>query len=231
MVEVEGGRNKWLTFARHFGPLGLCQQAQQYGLGLQHRGVGVVSQRSSKKKLCSRPEEKPLLLGTQFSTYRGWRSRPWRGGSAGGGGWRGGGGAAGGGSGNHTLSSQRVLCQATLDVLCPYKGWTLYFTEGFIESSPSVEKIKVFEKYFSSKIQLYDKDEVERQGSVLVDYADLTGDQSVRGALPDLTTELKEQPETILNCLGLAIHQVHTHSHYTHACHLQVTMYTYNLCA
>ncbi|KAK9541232.1 hypothetical protein VZT92_001293 [Zoarces viviparus] len=140
----------------------------------------------------------------------GWRSRPWRGGSAGRGGWRGGGAAAGGGSGNHTLGSQRVLCQATLDVLCPYKGWTLYFTEGFIESSPSVEKIKVFEKYFSSKIQLYDKDEIERQGSVLVDYADLTGDQSVRGSLPDLTAELKEQPETILNCLGLAIHQVLT---------------------
>ncbi|TDH01569.1 hypothetical protein EPR50_G00181570, partial [Perca flavescens] len=116
----------------------------------------------------------------------------------------------GGGSGNNPLSSQRVLCQATLDISCPYKGWSLYFTEGFIESSPSVEKIKVFEKYFTSKIELYDKDEIERQGSVLVDYADLTGDKTVREALPDLTTELKEQPEVILNCLGVAIHQVLT---------------------
>ncbi|XP_034538356.1 DNA helicase MCM8, partial [Notolabrus celidotus] len=121
-------------------------------------------------------------------------------------GWRGGGGASRGGSGNH----QRVPVQTTLDRLCPYKGWMLYFTEGFIQSSPSVEKIKVFEKYFTSKIQLYDKDEIERQGSVLVDYADLTGDKAVRGALPDLTTELKEQPEVLLNCLGLAIHQVLT---------------------
>uniref|UniRef100_A0A8C9Z3C9 DNA helicase MCM8 n=1 Tax=Sander lucioperca TaxID=283035 RepID=A0A8C9Z3C9_SANLU len=120
----------------------------------------------------------------------GWRSRPWR-----------------GGSGINTLSSQRVLCQATLDISCPYKGWALYFTE---ESSPSVEKIKVFEKYFTSKIDLYDKDEIERQGSVLVDYADLTGDKTVREALPDLTTELKEQPEVILKCLGVAIHQVLT---------------------
>uniref|UniRef100_A0A8C2WWX4 DNA helicase MCM8 n=1 Tax=Cyclopterus lumpus TaxID=8103 RepID=A0A8C2WWX4_CYCLU len=108
------------------------------------------------------------------------------------------------------MSSSSVLCQATLDVLCPYKGWTLYFIEGFIESSPIVEKIKVFEKYFTSKIQLYDKDEIERQGSVLVDYADLTGNETVRGALPDLTTELKEQPEMMLNCLGLAVHQVLT---------------------
>ncbi|XP_040905949.1 DNA helicase MCM8 [Toxotes jaculatrix] len=147
----------------------------------------------------------------------GWRSRPWGGGSAGGGGggrgsggggWRGGGGS--GGSGNHTYSTQRALCQTTLDALCPYKGWTLYFTEGFIQSSPSVEKIKVFEKYFTSKIHLYDKDEIERQGSVLVDYADLTGDKAVRKALPDLTTELKEQPEMILSCLGVAIHQVLT---------------------
>ncbi|XP_070697113.1 DNA helicase MCM8 [Pempheris klunzingeri] len=147
----------------------------------------------------------------------GWRGRPWRGGSAGGGRgsggaigggrWRGGGG---GGSGNHNFSTQRVPVQTTLDRLCPYKGWALYFTEGFIESSPSVEKIKVFEKYFTSKIHLYDKDEIERQGSILVDHADLIGDKKVRQALPDLTTELREQPEVLLNCLGLAIHQVLT---------------------
>uniref|UniRef100_A0A3Q3NBT9 DNA helicase MCM8 n=1 Tax=Mastacembelus armatus TaxID=205130 RepID=A0A3Q3NBT9_9TELE len=81
---------------------------------------------------------------------------------------------------------------------------------GFIESSPSVEKIKVFEKYFTSKIHLYDKDEIERQGSVLVDYADLTGDKTVRSRLPDVITELKEQPELMLKCLGVAIHQVLT---------------------
>ncbi|XP_069395002.1 DNA helicase MCM8 [Paralichthys olivaceus] len=138
----------------------------------------------------------------------GWRSRPWRGGGSGGARGSGGGGWRGGGSGSNSLSSQRALCQTTLDALCPYKGWTLYFIEGFIESSPSVGKIKVFEKYFTSKIHLYDKDEIERQGSVLVDYADLIEDKTVRKAIPDLTTELKEQPELILNCLGMAIHQV-----------------------
>ncbi|XP_028279938.1 DNA helicase MCM8 [Parambassis ranga] len=134
----------------------------------------------------------------------GWRSRPWRGGSAGGG-WRGGRGSA-----SPAFNSQRVPCQTTLDALCPYKGWSHYFTEGFIQSSPSVEKIKVFERYFTSRIHLYDKDEIERQGSVLVDYADLSGDRNVRGALPDIITDLKEQPEVMLNCLGVAIHQVLT---------------------
>uniref|UniRef100_A0A3P8T9G3 DNA helicase MCM8 n=1 Tax=Amphiprion percula TaxID=161767 RepID=A0A3P8T9G3_AMPPE len=136
----------------------------------------------------------------------GWRGRPWRGGSAAAGGGRGSGGGWRGGSGNQTP----IPCQTTLDDLCPYKGWNLYFTEGFIKSSPSVEKIKVFEKYFTSRIHLYDKDEIERQGSVLVDYSDLTGDKTVRETLPDIITDLKEQPEVMFSCLGVAIHQVLT---------------------
>lgn len=32
-----------------------------------------------------------------------------------------------------------------------------FFFEGFIESSPYVEKIKAFEKYFTSQIDLYNK--------------------------------------------------------------------------
>uniref|UniRef100_H2L7D7 DNA helicase MCM8 n=1 Tax=Oryzias latipes TaxID=8090 RepID=H2L7D7_ORYLA len=128
----------------------------------------------------------------------GWKNRPWRGGGSTGGVFR------------SCFLSPSVPFQTTLDASCPYKGWSLYFTEGFIQSSPSVEKIKVFEKYFTSRIHLFDKDEIERQGSVLVDYADLTGDRSVSQALPDVVTALKEQPEVMLSCLGLAIHQVLT---------------------
>ncbi|KAK7901803.1 hypothetical protein WMY93_018572 [Mugilogobius chulae] len=54
------------------------------------------------------------------------------------------------------------------------------------------------------------EDEIERQGSILVDYVELISDQMVIRELPDLTKELKEQPEMILNCLGVAIHQVLT---------------------
>uniref|UniRef100_A0A8C5C8D3 DNA helicase MCM8 n=1 Tax=Gadus morhua TaxID=8049 RepID=A0A8C5C8D3_GADMO len=140
----------------------------------------------------------------------------WRGGTRGGrgGGWRGG---AGGGRGGGWRGRQwggkgarREFYQTTLDSLCPYKGWPLYFTEGFIESSPSVEKIRVFEQYFTSKIDLYHKDDIERQGSVLVDYADLMENVLVDDTLHELATELKEKPEAVLNCLGLAIHQVLT---------------------
>lgn len=57
-------------------------------------------------------------------------------------------------------------------------------------------------------LNIYVQDEIERQGSILVDYSDLIGDKVVRRVLPDITTQLKEQPELMLNCLGLAIHQV-----------------------
>ncbi|KAJ0005288.1 hypothetical protein NQD34_011502 [Periophthalmus magnuspinnatus] len=100
-------------------------------------------------------------------------------------------------------SCSAALREATVDVRCPYKGWALYFTEGFKESSPNVGKIKVFEKYFTSKIHLFDKDEIERQGSILVDYVELIGDQMVTRELPGLSKELKEQPEMILSCLGV----------------------------
>ncbi|KAF3841757.1 hypothetical protein F7725_023708 [Dissostichus mawsoni] len=93
--------------------------------------------------------------------------------------WRRGGERGGGGGGGWREVEEEVVGEdgeevegeeTTLDILCPYKGWTLYFTEGFIESSPSAEKIKVFEKYFSSKIQLYDKVltiDLEKQASEL----------------------------------------------------------------
>lgn len=72
------------------------------------------------------------------------------------------------------------------------------------------------------------QDEIERQGSVLVDYADLTGDQAVRAALPDLTTQLKEQPEVLFKCLGVAIHQVHTYTDTTtRMFHVHTLLYSY----
>ncbi|XP_016405809.1 DNA helicase MCM8-like [Sinocyclocheilus rhinocerous] len=154
----------------------------------------------------------------------------WRGGNnsaGGGGGWRGGRGWNNGqyrgwrgrqccrGGGNYSTNNTQhgftpQVSQATLDIMCPYKGWRLYFSEGFVESSPYVEKIKVFEQYFTSQIDLYDKDEIERKGSILVDYKDLLFNKLISHTLPDLAKDLKEMPEKILDCLGVAIHQVLT---------------------
>ncbi|PIO38358.1 hypothetical protein AB205_0067240, partial [Aquarana catesbeiana] len=51
------------------------------------------------------------------------------------------------------------------------------------------------------------EDEIERKGSILVDYKELLEDDALKTSVL-LSTELKEMPEKILDCMGLAIHQV-----------------------
>ncbi|XP_023695014.2 DNA helicase MCM8 [Paramormyrops kingsleyae] len=168
-------------------------------------------------------------------SWRGGGGRGWRGGG-GGRGWRGGGGGGGwkrrpwrGGYGNSKTnqtergggSQQPQMSQTTLIEKCHYKGWRLYFSEAFMESSPYVQKIQAFERYFSSRIELYDKDEIERKGSILVDYKDLIQDEQLSLAQPTLATEFKDMPEKLLDCLGLAIHQVLTMDLERHAVELQ----------
>uniref|UniRef100_A0A8B9J970 DNA helicase MCM8 n=1 Tax=Astyanax mexicanus TaxID=7994 RepID=A0A8B9J970_ASTMX len=161
----------------------------------------------------------------------GWRGGGWNGGR--GRGWRGRPWGRGGSSHSHNNTQRGEACaeyassvprvtQATLDITCPYKGWRLYFSEGFVESTPYVEKIKTFEQYFTSQIDLYDKDEIERKGSILVDYKDLLLNKQISAALPDLARELRDMPDKILDCLGLATHQVLTKDLERHADELQV---------
>ncbi|KAG7465857.1 hypothetical protein MATL_G00158250 [Megalops atlanticus] len=147
---------------------------------------------------------------------RGWSGRPWRG--------RGANPRPQPSTaerGPRVGSQHPKTTQATLDHMCRYKGWSLYFSEGFFESSPHIQKVQAFEKFFTSRIDLYDKDEIERKGSILVDYKDLIQDKRLSQALPDLPTELRDMPERILDCLGLAIHQVLTKDLERHAAELQ----------
>ncbi|XP_065378860.1 DNA helicase MCM8 isoform X3 [Macaca fascicularis] len=111
--------------------------------------------------------------------------------------------------------------QSTLDQLIPYKGWKLYFSEVYSDSSPLIEKIQAFEKFFTRHIYLYDKDEIERKGSILVDFKELIKDDEVTNLIPDTANELREAPEKTLACMGLAIHQVLTKDLERHAAELQ----------
>ncbi|XP_002747384.1 DNA helicase MCM8 isoform X1 [Callithrix jacchus] len=113
------------------------------------------------------------------------------------------------------------LVQSTLDRLIPYKGWKLYFSEVYSDSSPLIEKIQAFEKFFTRHIDFYDKDEIERKGSILVDFKELTKDEEVTNLLPDIANELRDAPEKTLACMGLAIHQVLTKDLERHATELQ----------
>ncbi|NXV15198.1 MCM8 helicase, partial [Cepphus grylle] len=114
------------------------------------------------------------------------------------------------------------LVQSTLDQFIPYKGWKLYFSEAYADKSPFVQKTQAFEKFFMQRIELYDKDEIERKGSILVDYKELVQDKELTKSIPNISTELRDMPEKILHCMGLAIHQVLTKDLERHAAELQV---------
>ncbi|NXU74443.1 MCM8 helicase, partial [Oreotrochilus melanogaster] len=114
------------------------------------------------------------------------------------------------------------LVQSTLDQFIPYKGWKLYFSEAYVDKSPFVQKTQAFEKFFMQRIELYDKDEIERKGSILVDYKELIQDRELSKLIPNISTELRDMPHIILHCMGLAIHQVLTKDLERHAAELQV---------
>ncbi|XP_004398271.1 PREDICTED: DNA helicase MCM8 isoform X2 [Odobenus rosmarus divergens] len=118
-------------------------------------------------------------------------------------------------------TSQTLLLQSTLDHLIPYKGWKLYFSEVYSNSSPFIQKIQAFENFFTRRIDLYDKDEIERKGSILVDFKELTEDDEMADLVPNIVNELRDAPEKTLACMGLAIHQVLTRDLERHAAELQ----------
>ncbi|KFV61734.1 DNA helicase MCM8, partial [Dryobates pubescens] len=92
----------------------------------------------------------------------------------------------------------------------------------YSDKSPFVQKTQAFERFFMQRIDLYDKDEIERKGSILVDYKEIAEDKELTKAIPNISTELRDMPQKILDCMGLAIHQVLTKDLERHAAELQV---------
>lgn len=61
------------------------------------------------------------------------------------------------------------------------------------------------------------QDEIERKGSILVDYKELIQDRELTKSIPNISAELRDMPQKILQCMGLAIHQVNTSFSYMEA--------------
>ncbi|NWU01238.1 MCM8 helicase, partial [Urocynchramus pylzowi] len=158
------------------------------------------------------------LRGRGCARGRGFQG--WRGGWRGGGGWRGRGQK--GEPKRMPEPAKSRLVQSTMDQFIPYKGWKLYFSEVYNDKSPFVQKTQAFEKFFMQRIELYDKDEIERKGSILVDYKELIQDREMTKSIPNISAELRDMPQKILQCMGLAIHQVLTKDLERHAAELQV---------
>ncbi|KAL4224835.1 DNA replication licensing factor mcm8 [Mactra antiquata] len=171
--------------------------------------------------------------GSQGYRGRGNRGQGWRGGR---GGWRGrwrgrgqyfknygnrggsNGGRGGSNRGGNMMpdpqpNQQRPrMTQTKLDVASPYHGWKLYFPdETYNEHSSSVVMTQVFEKYLLSWLHSYNFDDIELKGSFTVDFKELFADTVICDSISDLQTKLKESPENVLSCLGLAMHQHISH--------------------
>ncbi|XP_029642907.2 DNA helicase MCM8 [Octopus sinensis] len=155
---------------------------------------------------------------------RGGNRGSWRGRGSWSGRWRGGRGGTyfnhygnKGNHGNRNFSnnpsqnhrSQPILVQSKLAFASPYKGWILYFPEeAYAAESPTVEKLKVFEEYFSKYEQLYNLYDIETQRHFSVSFAEMASDNIITTSYPDFPKELRDSPEKIIKCLGLAMHQL-----------------------
>ncbi|XP_052226288.1 DNA helicase MCM8-like isoform X2 [Dreissena polymorpha] len=159
---------------------------------------------------------------------RGWRGQGWRGQGWRGQGWKRGGGQGGQGQFQNNRgrgagagmmpdpvpgpARRPTMVQTKIDVATPYMGWKLYFPdEVYSENSGTVKTVQVFEKYFLSWIKTYNMDDIEMKGSFTVDFKQLAEDKAICDCLPDLQTEMREKPQKILPCLGLAMHQHVSH--------------------
>uniref|UniRef100_UPI00358FB3BE DNA helicase MCM8 isoform X2 n=1 Tax=Myxine glutinosa TaxID=7769 RepID=UPI00358FB3BE len=149
-------------------------------------------------------------------TRAGGSGRGWRGG------WRGQAGRSGGGYGmfdsaggrnfqRHANPQRPHNMRPILDEFSPYKGWQLYFPgEAYSEMPDVLRKVQSFETFFIKRLELYNKDEIEEKGSILIDFKELQEDSMLIADIPSFATDLRETPERMLQCMGLAIHQILT---------------------
>ncbi|RZF44587.1 hypothetical protein LSTR_LSTR001345 [Laodelphax striatellus] len=89
-----------------------------------------------------------------------------------------------------------------------YKAWKLYFPmEEYNTASPTVNKIKSFEKYIDKNKDLYSISEIEKRKAFNLDLKVLKKDEKFMNDWPDFEDNLSNQPDLSLNCLSLAMHQ------------------------
>lgn len=110
---------------------------------------------------------------------------------------------------NNSQTGPRLIQTTLLDQQTPYKGWKLYFpTELYSDQSPVVQRVRVYEEFLTNWTSSQEKTNIETKRYFTLDYNDLKSDEAVIGSLPELDKEVREMPESVLNCLSLAMHQV-----------------------
>ncbi|XP_078483973.1 DNA helicase MCM8 [Ciona intestinalis] len=98
--------------------------------------------------------------------------------------------------------------EAAAGGFCPYKAWNHYFPlDDYSPTSDIVESINVFDKFVKDYFTTHDMNEVATRACIVVDCKNLAAHTSVKTKYPNFVANLRETPERIINCIGLATHQ------------------------
>uniref|UniRef100_A0A1B6LNA8 DNA helicase MCM8 n=1 Tax=Graphocephala atropunctata TaxID=36148 RepID=A0A1B6LNA8_9HEMI len=89
-----------------------------------------------------------------------------------------------------------------------YKGWRFYHPqENFMEGSPTVNKTQAVEGYMQRNKQLFVASDIEERQCCSLDYKHISSDSQLTEDWPSFQSDLLDEPEHSLNCLGLSAHQ------------------------
>ncbi|KAG8263584.1 DNA replication licensing factor mcm8 [Homalodisca vitripennis] len=76
-----------------------------------------------------------------------------------------------------------------------------------MEGSPTVNKTRAVEGYLQRNSQLFIASDIEERRCCSLDYKHVTSDTQLAEDWPSFQSDLLDEPDHSLNCLGLAIHQ------------------------
>ncbi|XP_039271965.2 DNA helicase MCM8-like [Styela clava] len=91
---------------------------------------------------------------------------------------------------------------------CPYRAWKNYFpVEEYNLGSATASIVKVLELYMKDYFDKCDQETILNSESITIDFKEITSHNVIKTSLPEFADKLFNNPDHLLNCLGLAAHQ------------------------
>lgn len=78
----------------------------------------------------------------------------------------------------------------------------------FMQGSSTVMKTKMVEAYLKRNNQCFNAEEIEERRYCSLDFKHILQDSQLLENWPSFESDLSDDPECSINCLGLAVHQV-----------------------
>eukprot|EP00112_Aurelia_sp_Birch-Aquarium-sp1_P024736 Seg796.9 transcript_id=Seg796.9/GoldUCD/mRNA.D3Y31 product="DNA helicase MCM8" protein_id=Seg796.9/GoldUCD/D3Y31 len=91
---------------------------------------------------------------------------------------------------------------------CPFQKWYTYFPDKvYMPGDDLANEVHQFLEFFEKKLDIFNLEEIEKKSAIYVDYNDLMNDENLKGELPTLSNDLKDNPELHLKAISVAFHQ------------------------